>query len=55
MGQRRNGGGAENSEAQGKDDDVGQGGDDTQKDSVPQLEGQHGVHCEDDEEEEGNL
>lgn len=32
-----------------------QRGDDTQHHSVPQLEWQHGIHCEDDEEEERHL
>lgn len=34
---------------------MGQGGDDTQHHSVPQLEWQHGVHGEDDEEEKRHL
>lgn len=38
-----------------QDDDVGQRGDDAQEDCIAHLEGQHGVHCEDDEEEEWNL
>lgn len=44
-----------NGEAQCEDHDVGQRGDDAQHNGVPQLEWQHGVHGEDDEEEERHL
>lgn len=55
VGEARSGGVVVNCQAQCKDQDVGQRGDDTQHHSVPQLERQHGVHCEDDEEEERHL
>lgn len=42
-------------EAQSEYQNVRQGGDGTQHHSVPQLERQHGVNCEDDEEEERHL
>lgn len=44
-----------NDEVQREDDDVGNWGDDAQQHSVPQREWQHGVHSEDDEEEERHL
>lgn len=44
-----------NSEVHCEGQDVRHGGDDTQHHSVQQLEGQHGVHREDDEEEERHL
>lgn len=44
-----------NGEAQCENQDVGQWGDNAQHHSVPQLEWQHGVHGEDDEEEERHL
>lgn len=34
---------------------VGGGGEDAGDDGIPHVEGQHGVHHEDDEEEEGHL
>lgn len=34
---------------------VGRGGEDAGDDGIPHVEGQHGVHHEDDEEEEGHL
>lgn len=42
-------------EVQCENYDVGQWGDDAQHHSVPQLEWQHGVNGEDDEEEERHL
>ena len=42
-------------EAQREHHDVRQRGNDAQHHGVPQLEGQHGVHGEDDEEEERHL
>ena len=42
-------------EVQSENYDVGQWGDDAQHHSVPQLEWQHGVNREDDEEEERHL
>lgn len=38
-----------------KNNDVRQRGDDTQGYSIAHLEWQHGVDCNDDEEEEGHL
>lgn len=44
-----------NRESQSDDNDVGKCGNNTQHHSIPQLEWQHGVHSENDEEEQRNL
>lgn len=44
-----------NCEAHCEYQNVGQGGDDAQHHSIPQLKWQHGVYGEDDEEEERHL
>lgn len=46
---------AVNRESQSEDDDVGKWGNNTQHHSIPQLEWQHGVHSENDEEEQRHL
>lgn len=46
---------AVNCESQSKDDDVGKWGNNTQHHSIPQLEWQHGVRSENDEEEQRHL
>ena len=46
---------AVNSEVHHEGHDVGQRGDDAQHNSIKQLEWQHGVNSEDDEEEERHL
>lgn len=46
---------AVNRKSQSEDDDVGKWGNNTQHHSIPQLEWQHGVHSENDEEEQRHL
>lgn len=46
---------AVNCESQSEDNDVGKWGNNTQHHSIPQLEWQHGVHSENDEEEQRHL
>lgn len=42
-------------QADAQHDGVGRGGEDAGDDGISHVEGQHGVHHEDDEEEEGHL
>lgn len=46
---------AVNRESQSEDNDVGKRGNNTQHHSISQLEWQHGVHSENDEEEQRHL